>query len=55
MKGGRGKFEALAVPPTALELGSSEVLRAAIVEGGLHVSLQRGFDDPSVCTTSAVS
>ena len=43
-----GKFEALAVPPTALEHGGTEVLRAAIVEGSLHVSLKRGFDDPAV-------
>jgi hypothetical protein len=39
-------FDALGVPPTALELGGVEVLRAAIVEGGLHVSLRRAFDDP---------
>jgi pyruvate dehydrogenase E1 component beta subunit len=29
-----------------LENGGVEVLRAAIVEGGLHVSLRRAFDDP---------
>ena len=39
-------YEALAVPPTALEQGGIEVLRAAIVDGGLHVSLIRAFDDP---------
>jgi hypothetical protein len=39
-------FEPLAVPPSALEHGGVEVLRAAIVEGGLHVSLRRAFDDP---------
>ena len=39
-------YEALAVPPTALEQGGVEVLRAAIVAGGLHVSLIRAFDDP---------
>jgi hypothetical protein len=39
-------FEALQAPPTALEKGGFEVLRAAIVEGGLHVSLRRAFDDP---------
>src|SRR3989454_12546344 len=39
-------FDALHVPPTALEHGGVEVLRAAIVEGGLHVSLRRAFDDP---------
>ena len=27
---------------------ASEVLRAWIVDNGLHVSLQRGFDDPAV-------
>ena len=39
-------FEPLAVPPTALERGGVEVLRAAVVDGGLHVSLRRAFDDP---------
>ena len=42
------KFEALAAPPGALELGGTEVLRAVIVERGLQVSLKRGFDDPTV-------
>jgi hypothetical protein len=40
-----GRFDSLAAPPAALEKGGTEILRAAIVEGGLHVSLQRGFDD----------
>jgi hypothetical protein len=39
-------YDALAVPPTALEQGGVEVLRAAIVDGGLHVSLRRAFEDP---------
>jgi hypothetical protein len=39
-------FDALQIPPTALEQGGVEVLRAAIVDGGLHVSLRRAFDDP---------
>jgi hypothetical protein len=39
-------FKALHIPPEALEKGGVEVLRAAIVEQGLHVSLQRAFDDP---------
>ncbi len=39
-------YDALSAPPTALEHGGVEVLRAAIVEGGLHVSLRRAFDDP---------
>jgi len=42
------KFEALNVPPPALEQGGYEVLRAAIVEGNLHVSLRRAFDEPEV-------
>src|SRR5690348_8119348 len=39
-------FEELNAPPTALEQGGTEILRAFIVEGGLHVSLRRAFDDP---------
>jgi len=39
-------FDALHIPPTALEQGGVEVLRAAIVDGGLHVALRRAFDDP---------
>src|SRR5438105_15456347 len=39
-------FDALHIPPAAMELGGVEVLRAAIVDGGLHVSLRRAFDDP---------
>jgi Domain of unknown function (DUF5076) len=42
------KFDALAAPPSALERGGSEALRAAIAAGGLHVSLIRGFDDAAV-------
>jgi hypothetical protein len=29
-----------------MELGGVEVLRAVIIDGGLHVSLRRAFDDP---------
>jgi hypothetical protein len=39
-------YDALIIPPVALEQGGVEVLRAAIVDGGLHVSLRRAFDDP---------
>jgi hypothetical protein len=39
-------FEALHIPPAALEQGGVEVLRCAIVDGGLHISLRRAFDDP---------
>ncbi len=39
-------FDVLQPPPAALEQGGTEVLRGVIVEGGLHVSLRRAFDDP---------
>jgi Domain of unknown function (DUF5076) len=39
-------FDALHVPPAALEEGGVEVLRAVVVDGALHVSLRRAFDDP---------
>ena len=43
------KLAELAVPFAAHEAKqASEVLRAWIVDNGLHVSLQRGFDDPAV-------
>ncbi|HEY6381477.1 MAG TPA: DUF5076 domain-containing protein [Pseudolabrys sp.] len=41
-------FNALNAPPAALEKGGDEVLRAAVVEGALHVSLIRAFDDPGL-------
>ena len=39
-------FDALHVPPAAFEQGGVEVVRAVIVDGALHVSLRRAFDDP---------
>ena len=39
-------FDALNAPPAALEHGGTEILRAVIVNGALHVSLRRAFDDP---------
>src|SRR5258708_37832730 len=39
-------FDALHVPPAAFEQGGVEVLRVVIVDGALHVSLRRAFDDP---------
>ena len=39
-------FDALHIPPTALEQGGEEAVRAAIVNGALHISLRRAFDDP---------
>ncbi|ACL61286.1 DUF5076 domain-containing protein [Methylobacterium nodulans] len=40
------KFEALAIPPDALEKGGVEVVRACVVDGGVSVALRRSFDDP---------
>jgi hypothetical protein len=42
----RPAFEALNVPPAALERGGVEILRAVVVDGALHVSLRPAFDDP---------
>jgi hypothetical protein len=43
------KFDALHAPPTALERGGTEVLRAAIVgEGELQVTLRNVFEEPEV-------
>ena len=39
-------YDALQIPPTAQERGGIEVLRAGVVEGGLHVMLRRAFNDP---------
>lgn len=39
-------FDALHIPPAVLEQGGVEILRAIIVDGALHVSLRRAFDDP---------
>jgi len=39
-------FEALIIPNEALERGGVEVLRAAIIEGQLHVTLRRTFEQP---------
>ncbi|ACA20183.1 conserved hypothetical protein [Methylobacterium sp. 4-46] len=41
------RFEALSVPPDALDLGGVEVLRAAVVDGAVSVALRRSFDDPA--------
>ena len=35
----------LRVPPDAYEYGGTEILRAFIVDGGLHISLIRAFED----------
>jgi hypothetical protein len=39
-------FDALHIPPAALEQGGTEVLRAIVIEGDLHVSLRRAFEEP---------
>ena len=38
-------FDALTIPPAALEQGGVEVLRAAVVDGALHMTVRRAFDD----------
>jgi hypothetical protein len=43
------RIKELAIPAGAhTAVRADEVLRAWIVDGGLHVSLQRGFDDPAM-------
>jgi hypothetical protein len=39
-------FDALHIPPLALERGGTEVLRAVIIDGELHLSLRRAFEEP---------
>ena len=39
-------FSALQVPPSAIEQGGAEILRAAIANGELYMSVRRAFDDP---------
>jgi hypothetical protein len=38
-------FDALHIPPAALEQGGTEVLRAVVIDGELHLSLRRAFDE----------
>src|SRR6185312_6649315 len=40
------EFDALAIPNDALEKGGIEILRASVVEGELHVTLRRAFEQP---------
>ena len=46
MAGADTRFEALIIPNEALERGGVEVLRAAIIDGQLHVTLRRTFEEP---------
>ena len=39
-------FEALIIPDDALARGGVEILRAAIIDGQLHVTLRRTFEEP---------
>jgi hypothetical protein len=39
-------FNALNVPPPAIEQGGAEIMRVAIANGELYMSLRRAFDDP---------
>src|SRR3954469_12471426 len=39
-------YDELQVPPGANQKGGIEVLRAGVVDGGLHVTLRRAFNDP---------
>jgi Domain of unknown function (DUF5076) len=39
-------FEALIIPDEAAARGGVEILRAAIIEGELHVTLRRTFEEP---------
>ena len=38
------KFEALNVPPDAVEKGGVEILRASVVDGAVSIALRRAFD-----------
>ncbi len=41
-------YHELQIPPRAREAKEGlEVLRAAVIDGGLHVTLRRAFDDPA--------
>ena len=40
-------FEALVIPNEALTRGGVEILRAAIIEGQLHVTLRPAFQEPA--------
>ncbi len=40
------KFDALSIPPDALEKGGVEVLRASVVDDTVSIALRRSFEDP---------
>jgi hypothetical protein len=39
-------YQALNIPPAAQERGGFEVLRCAIIDGELHLTLRPAFDEP---------
>ncbi len=41
------EYQALRTPPAAAERGGVEVLRCAIIQNELHVTLRPAFDDPA--------
>ena len=45
MSGSGKKLDPLNPPPAALTEGGHEVLRAFVVDHGLHLSLRRAFED----------
>ncbi len=46
--GGGAAQNELPPPPQAFSAEAQEVLRAWVVDGGLHVSMMKSFDDPMV-------
>jgi Domain of unknown function (DUF5076) len=40
-------YQALSIPPAANERGGSEILRCAIVDGELHLTLRPVFNEPN--------
>ena len=41
-------YNALNLPPLVRDKDANEVMRVAVLNGELHMSLRRGFDDPGV-------
>jgi hypothetical protein len=39
-------FNPLNIPPPAIEKGGNELMRVAIADGELYMSIRRGLDDP---------
>jgi hypothetical protein len=39
-------YQAVQIPPAALERGGIEILRCGIIDQELHVALRPAFDDP---------